>query len=252
MDGLRLRRLPAGERVGLTGVVLALLLGMWASLGHLVEHHGRRDGEAGMSLDDVRGAYHGVDRPSRLAAALRSGHPEELAQEERARLLAWLEGDRVSERYDDPDLGDDAPAEILDRGCVSCHARNPTDAARAALPLEYWDDVKALAFARRIDPAPREILLVSTHTHALSMALVTLAVLALVRATRWPGALRSLLSSGAGVGLAADLASWWLARDSGLFVWGVVAGGALWCAAIVAGALLTLLELWLPPRGGTR
>ena len=251
MERVRLRDLPAGMRAGLTGVALALLLGMWASMGHLVEHHQKRDGESGVSLDDVRGAYSGVHRPAPLAAVLQRGHPEGLAQVERESLLAWLAGERISERYDDPDLGDAAPAEVLERGCVTCHARQPADSAYKASPLEYWDDVKALAFERRMDPTPREILLLSTHTHALSMAVVTLGVLALAWATRWPLVLRSLLGVAAGLGLTVDLLSWWLARHHAGFVWGILAGGALWCAAVVAGLLLALLELWLPGREGT-
>jgi hypothetical protein len=252
MVDLRLRALSAPFRLGLTGIVLSLLLGVWASLEHLQEHHHNRDGEPGVSMDDLVGAYHGLDRPARLVVALEDGHPEELPAAERTILLDWLASGQVSEQYDALELGDSSPAEVLDRRCLDCHARQATegDGIGQELPLEYWDDVAKLAFSRSVEATPQEILITSLHTHALAMALVTLAALGLLLATRWPQALVGLVAAGAGVGLIVDLASQLLARGSELFVWGVALGGGLWGATTVAACLAVLLDLWLP--GGRR
>jgi hypothetical protein len=76
---------------------------------------------------------------------------------ERAALAKWLAGKRINEEYDSLDAGELAPAEILARRCVSCHARQPKDAAGAngvgaTLPLEFWDDVAKVAFEKKLDP----------------------------------------------------------------------------------------------------
>src|SRR5688500_5929355 len=140
MAASRLRALPASARLGLSGIVLSILLGLWARVEQLEEHHHNRDGASGVSLDDLTGAYHGLHRPAALAVALERGHPEDLPDAERRVLLDWLAGGKVSEQYDDLELGDSSPAEVLGRSCVGCHARTSQDAAAAALPLEYWDD----------------------------------------------------------------------------------------------------------------
>jgi hypothetical protein len=248
MGAFRLRALPALVRLGLTGVVLTLLLGVWASLQHVRDHHESRDETKGLTFDDLVGAYHGLDRPSRLVVALEGGHPQTLSAADRGLLLGWLRGDKVSEQYDALELGDASPAEVIDRSCLSCHARQATegDGIGASLPLEYWDDVAKVAFSRSVEATPPQIQITSLHTHALALAVVTLASIALLLGTRAPRALQSVLAALAGVGLLVDLASQLAARASELWVWGIVAGGAAWAVSTVLIAAVVLLDLWLP------
>lgn len=248
MAASRLRALPATARLGLSGIVLSIMLGLWASLEQLQEHHKNRDGEAGVSLDDLTGAYHGLHRPARLVVALERGHPENLPEADRRVLLDWLGGGKVSEQYDDLELGDASPAEVLGRSCVQCHARTSQDAAAAALPLEYWDDASRLAFSRSLDPTPPAILWTSLHTHATSLAVLSVAVLALAWATRWPCGLLGALACACGVALAVDLACQLLARHHASLVLGVALGGALWGIALGLACALVLLDLWLPAK----
>ena len=249
---LRLRELAFGARLGLSGVVVSLLIGITASLAYLQEHHQNRDGEPGVSLDDLRGAYHGIERPAPLARALERGHPEGLAAADRELLSRWLAGGRVSEAYDDLDLGDAAPAEVIQRACLACHSRRAEqgDGIGTRLPLEYWDDVEKQAFSRNIAATPREILVVTTHTHALALGTLTLAVILLVLATRAPALLKNALVLVAGIALATDLAAWWLSRSAAGFVLLVVAAGGCWAAAMVTGCFVVLADLWLPVRRG--
>lgn len=246
---MKLRELGLLARLGLTGLILVLAGGLLSSGAYVREHHAPRDQREGFSYDDLVGVYHGLESPSALLGALERGHPETLAADQRRTLVDWLNGERVSGDYDNLDLGDSSPAEILDRACLDCHSRNSDDALARALPLEYWDDVKALAYSYEVAPLPTEILLVTTHTHALSLGTLGLLICALGLATRFPQALVGLLVAGCGLGLAADLAGWWLARDSGGLVALIVAGGALF--ALCSGLLLVLalLDLWLPQRG---
>ncbi|TAJ17519.1 MAG: hypothetical protein EPO68_09410 [Planctomycetota bacterium] len=246
---LRLRALPFLVRVGLSGVVAALALGLWASLEHVREHHQNRDGQAGVSSTDLLGAYHGVSVPAPLVTALERGHPEALAPADRDALLAWLRGADVSQRYDDPDLGERAPAELLGRSCLACHARRATDGDGIGerVPLEYWDDVAKLAQAQELAATPRAILVTTTHTHALALGTLAVIVGALAWATRF-GKLRELVIAAMGIGLAADLASWWLVRESASWLWLLIGAGALYAASTALALVLVLAELWLPKR----
>ena len=233
----RLRSLPLALRAGLSGVVLALALGLWASLDHLRSAHEKRDEVAGFTLDDLVASYHGIHAPARLAEALQRGHPEGLAPAEREALLGWLASARVAEGYDDA-------AEILAARCTNCHARKAQDPG-SKLPLEYWDDVKPLAFARELPATPLEIVTTSLHAHASSMALLTLAVMALCWCTRWPAWLRGGGALVGGLALVADLGSWLLARESPAFVYVIAAAGALWALWMALALVLVFAELWL-------
>lgn len=245
-----LRDLPLGGRLALALLLLVNLGGFVASGLHMQGHYENRDERPGMSLDDIQGAYHGVRSRAPLLEAIEVEHPGELeggkplAEKQRRTLLDWLAGSRLSEDYDNLDLGQNAPAEILAASCVSCHSRNATDAAAKKLPLDYWDDVKKLAISREIAPTDLKILIASTHTHAIALATTTIVLALLMFLTGWPGALRGGLPLLAALGLSVDLAAWWLARDSAGFVYAIVAGGFVYVGAILLMTLAVLAELW--------
>jgi len=250
---LSLRELPLGARVGLSGVLLVLIGGFAASGAHLLEHHAGRDDEPGLSLDDLRGAYHGVRTPARMIVALEAGHPEDLPGGSRRALLEWLRGSRISEDYDNLDLGDAAPAEIVARRCKNCHARSAAegDGIGRSVPLEFWDDVKRFAFSRDIRPTPTSILAASTHTHALALGTLTIVVGALAWLTSWPRRLVHAALALFGLSLAIDVAAWWLARLDPIFVLVLAGAGAAYNGLAVLLLLGALVDLWRKTASGT-
>lgn len=251
MQTLRLRDLAFGARLALTLLVLVLGGGLAASGYHLYEHHQNRDEKPGVSLEDLEGAYHGVNTTAPLISALERKHPEELPEAERTLLLQWLRSSRISEDYDNFDLGDAAPSELIQRRCVECHSKNATkgDESSRKLPLDYWEGVKALAYSKQLTAVPVKVLAASTHAHALSLAVMSIVIGLLLLATRWPRALTSGLFACAALGLTADLASWWLAREWVAFVPVLVAAGFVYVASTALSLAALVLELWLPrPR----
>lgn len=249
-DSLRLRSLPLLGRLGLTCVLIVLLGGMITAGLHISNHHQNRDERAGLSMDDLIGAYHGIRTRAPLLTALERGHPEDLPEQQSAVLLNWLNSERISEDYDNLDLGMAAPAEIIAQQCLQCHARQATegDGIGETMPLEYWDDVAGLAFSRNIDPTSVEILTVSTHTHALGIGAVVAVASLLIFLTSWPKRVCGLLVCAAGLGLLLDVGGQWLARLHPVFVYGIVAGGILFGIATVILLLAVIFDLWLPAR----
>ncbi|MBK7877477.1 MAG: hypothetical protein IPJ77_17375 [Planctomycetes bacterium] len=181
---------------------------------------------------------------------LEGAHPGAITDAERKLLLAWLAGPRVSEDYDNPDLGDSAPSELLARRCLECHARAAVKGthADAKVSLEYWEDVKAVAFSTRIEPTPIKLLLASTHAHALALGSLSIVLGLLLCATRFSTRLTGALFGVAGVALLLDLAGWWLARESDAFVTLILAAGAAYAFATGLSIVLVVLDLWLPRR----
>jgi hypothetical protein len=246
----RLRDLGALARLGITCLCLVLLGGFAASVSHIYIHDHKRDERPGLTIDDIKGVYHGVQSRSPLLVALEAGHPDTTSPEERSALLAWLNGGRVNEEYDDFDKGDMAPAEIIARECVSCHNRAYTDPTGIGqrMPLDTWDAVRVVAYSRDIQPNSLAIVVNSTHTHALAIGTLCLIIAALGLGTRLPRMVVNPLIALMGVGLLADLAAWWITRLYADFAYVIIAGGAAFCIGSVLLLLLVIVDLWWPRR----
>jgi hypothetical protein len=247
---LKLRALPWSVRSAVALLMLVTAGGMAASWMHIFMHHSNRDEQPGLSYEDIAGAYHGVKVTAPLLRAVERGHPEGLPAAEREALAKWLKGTRVSEDYDNADLGEMAPVEIIARSCLTCHARSEESKHPIAkkYPLDYFDDVRKFAVSREIKPMEKRVLVMSTHTHALAMAPLTAMVAGLVLCTAWPGFLRRSAALLGCVGLAADVAGWWLARESEPLVWVVIIGGGIYSAAMTAMILMVLVDVLRPGR----
>ncbi|MBL1216383.1 MAG: hypothetical protein D8M59_02690 [Planctomycetes bacterium] len=251
-----LRRLNPLLKVGLLFVLLTFGLGLYASAKHLHGHHENRDGRAGFSMDDLIGAYHGLEKTAPLLRAIENGHPSELEgatalpEAEQQILLNWLHSDRISEGYDNLDLGDQSPAEIIYRSCVSCHAAGASegDGIGDEIPLEYWDEIKKVSFTTSVEPTGPEILTMSLHTHALGMGSLLAIVLILASGTSLPRGFIGLLGCFAGLGLFADLVSWLFAKESVAFVWLIGGGGAAFVSCTMLMMLMIIVDMWLPAK----
>lgn len=252
MGAFRLRTLGLGVRVGVSGAVVTILGGLAASGAHVVLHHQNRDDRPGLSVEDVRGVYHGVVAKAPLVTALERGHPEDLSKPDRDALISWLSGPRIIEDYDNLDLGDRAPNEILARSCISCHSRASTDAKARAVPLEFLDDVRKVSVSRDVRPMSMEILVTTTHTHALSLGVVFLAGAALAVMSAWPRKLVGPIVGVTGAALLVDLAGWWVARSVPEVVYALVAAGTLFLAGTSALYVMALAELWRPRSASER
>ncbi len=248
----RLRDLDPLPRLGLVCIVLTLLGGTLAAGTHLYLHQQNRDERPGLSIDDIKAHYHGISSPAPLLEALKNGHPETLDAGDRQTLIDWLEGDRVSADYDNLDLGDAAPSEIIADNCLACHSRSSTgENAAPAVPLDYFDDVEPLSISRDIRPVSVEILAASTHTHALALSALTLILCWLGLHTSWPRPIVGVLVALTGLGLLTDIASWWLTREWIGFAWAIAIGGGIFDTGAALLGLLVIADL-LMPRDTTR
>jgi hypothetical protein len=250
MTSFRLRQLGVGARLGVACLLIVMLGGLAASVAHIYFHHSKRDEKAGLSVDDVKGAYGGVNVPSKLIAALEGNHPPELPKDKRDALLKWLRSDKVNTDYDNLDLGDNAPVEIISKNCLSCHARKVADTHPIAktIPLDYFEDIKKLAYSKEINRVPLEILVVSSHTHMLTLAPLGLVGCGLLLATRWPRRFVGGCTAIVGVGLLGDMAGQWLARVDPNLIYLLFVGGGMYVGGLVLAIVATLAELVLPGR----
>ena len=244
----RLRSLGLLTRTGLVFLILTLLGGYIISGVVLKWEYENRDEREGLTMTDIVGAYHGVSSPSPLLESLKAGHPEELATSDRNALVEWLEGDRVSEDYDNLDLGDMAPSEIIAVSCLDCHTRGSQmgDGIGDRVPLDYFDDVQSIAISREIMPKNLKIVALSTHVHAPSLSMVLIVLTLLGSMTRWPSVLVGSLVAAGGIGLFLDIAGQWLARGEAFWAYAIVGGGFAMSMSVGLLGFLVIVDLVLP------
>ena len=244
---IRLHGLSNPLRIGITCLILILAGGYVASVCHMYTHYQNKDGQPGLSMDDIVGSFHGMNKPSRLWVAIQGSEREYIPTDEEYQALEkWLSGNRISEDYDSLELGDYAPAEIIALNCLKCHKRAAAEGEdeQADPPLEYWDDVKQVAFPKNLDPVPLEILATSTHTHALTMPLVALVTCLLFLGTAWPRGVRHSFVMLTFVALLLDLASWWLAREWVFFCHVLVVTGGVFGGLLALQLIGAFLDTW--------
>ncbi|MFH2000746.1 MAG: hypothetical protein ABIK28_13775 [Planctomycetota bacterium] len=247
MNPIRLHALSLPLRLAVTCLILILAGGLVASVFQMKHHYENKDELPGLSMDDIVGSFHGINKPARLVNAIETSMRGFIPTEEEYKALArWLTSDSVSAGYDSLDLGDYAPAEIIGLHCLDCHARGAGQGEGIGdrVPLEYWDDVKKVAFARNLDPVPLSILITSFHTHALTMPLIGLASALLFLAAGGPRGMRHTLILIGFLGLLVDFACWWLSRSDPLFCYGIVAGGAVFGSLVGIQLLAAFLSTW--------
>lgn len=239
-------------RFGIGVLVICLVGGYVVSGIFLQKHYENRDERPGISFTDIQGAYAGAVVPSRLRGAIEAGHPDGLPDADREALLSWLRSDTVVQDYENFDLGDAMPADIIAISCVECHARGATgEDAYPQLPLEYADDALLIAVSKEIKPKDEAIVIQSLHAHAPSMAACAIVLAILCAMTRWPRCLTGAVVSLAALGLLADLSGQWLARtEDPAWTWAIVVGGFFAAAGVGVMGFLALADAWLP--GGKR
>ncbi|MGQ0626807.1 MAG: hypothetical protein ACT4PL_01755 [Phycisphaerales bacterium] len=251
---LLLRNLSFLGKLGLSGLVLTLLMGLAASAQHIVDHYQNRDERPGLTRDDLVSAYSGLNAPAPIQQIVSNGHPGgvtiNLAEPAKDALTRWLASDRIAENYDNIDFADPTPRDILNTSCVSCHGQRSEDAKARANPLETWDQVKKHAFRRTIERTPDKVKAISTHTHALALGSLSIAVAALFLATGLPRLITGFFIALTGLALMADIAGWWLASYSSSWVSVIIVAGGCYNGGTVIMLLLILLLTWLPRRSG--
>lgn len=234
-------------RLGICVLIIVMLGGFIVSGIHMAKHYDRRDSRPGLTLDDITAAYHGINAPSPFIEALNNNHPPDLNAEDRKILLDWLASPRLEQTYDDLDLGDQAPAEIIAVSCLTCHARGATaEGAYPRLPLEYWDDVRAIAYSIDVQPNDRAIIIASLHAHAPSMAMILIVIGSLALLTRFPNWLTGSILTLSALGLLADMGGQWLAATNAAWVYAIVAGGFAYSAGTTLLGLFAIIGCWLP------
>lgn len=276
---LRLCRLPLYAKVTLTLFLALVGTGYLVAVLNIHMQHHLRDMTPGMSLDDLRAAYHGLDvavtgdlvLPSEMLREVLPGggmrkHLDKGGPKEIRALVSWLEDGAKEDDFDRPALYEtDAPSarQVIARRCVTCHRADGGDkadlpyAANATADPEYALVAKAAApvisqesQTMHISPPTVERLVLITHMHILSIPVFALIVTGLFMCTGWGPRFKLVLGPLPMLAIILDMAGWWLARPMAGFIYVIAGAGALFGASLGAQILLVFASLWFGKPAG--
>ncbi len=269
----RLCRLPLYAKVTLTLFLALVGAGYLVAVLNIHMQHHLRDMTPGMSLNDLRAAYHGLDVPVTSDLALPSEmlrevlpgggmrkHLDKGGPKEIRALVSWLEDGAKEEHFARPALYEaDGPSarEVIALRCVTCHRADGGD--KADLPYavsanadpQYVLVAKAAAPAisqesqtMHISPPTTERLVLITHMHILSIPVFALIVTGLFLCTGWGPRFKLILGPLPMLAIALDMLGWWLARPMAGFIYVIAVAGALFGASYGTQVLLVFFSLW--------
>ncbi len=275
---IRLAGLPLPAKITLTAFLALVGAGYLVAATKIHLWHNAADGVPGMSLDDLRAVYHGLEktvtaesRQTLVAPMLREVSPGGAMRKhlvkggeasERA-LIAWLKNGAKPETFDQAGLsgaGDPSAKEVIARRCVECHNADGGEeedvpyAANADAEPQYELVVRkalpplgpatAKAETRRIEPISVRELLHVTHAHMLAIPMFTLAIAMLFLMTGWRPGLKLIVTPLPMVATCVDVGCWWLARPFEPAVYGILVSGAVFGTVLGLQILCILGSLW--------
>jgi len=282
MGQTSLRDYSVPAKVMLTAFLMLVGAGYLVALFNIYEHHQDADLEPGLTLNDLRRVYHGLETeateevqavlPSPMLKMVSPGgkmrkNLEKGGQQDVETLISWLEEGGQREKFASEGAygaGTPSPQQVIARNCIRCHHADGGDAE----DVPYAPDPDTLPDFERVSakstpeagpttseagtvylaPEDRAELVQITHAHMLAIPVFVLIVGWLFLQTGFPGRVKLVLGPLPMLALCADFASWWLARPFEPFIYVIAAAGAVFGLSFSLQILCTAYWMWLAPR----
>lgn len=232
----RFSDISLSERILDSLFLLTIGLGYLFALTHLYFSHSSRDGQAGLSVNDVMIAYYGSHDHSRLGAAINGPmEPNLSSKADKLTILKWLQDGKSEDEY----IEKIAP--ILNRDCTTCH--NPE--TNHDLPdLTNYQSVLEVADAKG---ASLPALVKVSHIHLFGIAFILFLIGKIFILTEINPFLKRTIVSIPFVAMVIDISSWYITTIIPWFAYVVVTAGALLGLSMATQILVSLYQMWFYP-----
>jgi hypothetical protein len=236
---LHFQELPISRRILYTGTLLVLGLGYLFGLLYLYESDNNRDGEPGLSVQDIVVAYSGSRDGTVLESALRGPMSTMLDPTDMSTVFAWL-------REGSDELTYDAIIKpILDENCLACHdGSNPH--------LDNLDGYENVAEVTRQDTGADIFTLVRvSHIHLFGMTFIFF-LMGLIFSHSYlrPIWFKCVIMAAPFVCVVFDISSWYFTKLFSGFAYVVMFSGATMAFSFAVMWFTSMYQMWfykLPP-----
>ena len=278
-NSLRLSQLPLSAKLLLTLFLGIVGPGYLFGTANIMLQHQDADLEPGLTLDDLRRTFHGIEKTVTPDAEV-TVHSEMLKQvspdgEMREylenggdpairSLIGWLEAGAKEDGFAKagvPQAGDPSPQAVIKAHCIECHnadggdmedlpfAKTGEAEPEYALVMEAaepeFETHESGPQTLKLPPTSTKQLVQITHVHILSIPVFTLLVGLLFLMTGFSEKIKLVLGPLPMLAVVLDIGSWWAARFVEPFIYVIAASGAIFGAAFALQILAILASMWL-------
>ncbi len=225
--------LNSSRKVLYSCILLIFGLGYIFAMIHVYESHSGRDGEPGLSLADIKIAYRGDNKNTKLEAALNGAMRGMLPEKERNEIVKWARGGSKTDVYQN------TVKPILETRCYICHnGRNPH------LPnLSEIDTLKSLSETDHGMSLNTLVKVSHIHLFGLTFIFGFMGLIFSHTYTRhlW---LKNTIIIIPFAAIVLDVASWYLTKVSDMFSFTVIAGGAFMGMSFAYQWAVSMYQMW--------
>lgn len=231
----RFSDVSVSERILDTMFLITIGIGYLFALLNLYYTHQGRDGEPGLSVQDVMIAYYGSHNQTRLGAAINGpmepNLPNLAAKNE---ILDWIRHGAQEEEFHEK------IEPILQENCVVCHS------AESGMSIPHFDSYENVSKLTTTDTGATIPALVRvSHINLFGIAFILFFVGRIFILCEVPVMLKRIVVAVPFVFLLLDISSWYITKLIPEFAYVVVMAGGLVGITFAFQLLVSIYQMWL-------
>jgi len=230
----RFQDASVSEKILDTMFLLTIGLGYLFALTHLYFSHQGRDGQPGLSVEDVRIAYYGKQNQTRLGTALQGPMSDRANTADKQVIFDWLEHGSSKDEFDAK------VAPILANNCTMCHS---AESGMKILPLSNYDEV--MVVAETDHGASVQSLVRVSHIHLFGISFILFFLGRIFLLCEMKPMIKRVTVAIPFIAMLLDILSWYITKAIPGFAYVVVLAGALMGISMAMQIFVSLYQMWL-------
>jgi hypothetical protein len=214
--------------------LLTIGLGYLFALGHMYYSHEGRDGQPGLSVEDIKIAYYGEHQQTRLGAALNGSMAGNLEfPEQKEIIFKWIKNGT------DVDEFNANVAPIMNENCVMCHS---SESGMGLPSLTNYEEVMKLTHSDT--GASIQSLVRVSHIHLFGIAFILFFVGRIFILCEMPPIVKRVMVIVPFIAILLDILSWYATKIIPGFSYVVIASGGLMGLSLAGQILMSIYQMW--------
>jgi len=230
----RFTDLSVSERMLFTIFLITIGIGYLFALAHTYYSHANRDGEPGLSVEDIKIAYYGKSDITRLGAGLNAGMADNLEfPSQKDVIFKWIEDGSDETTFNNK------IAPILNENCIGCHS---VESGMGLPPFTSYEKVRELT---KMDTGVSVKTLVRvSHIHMFGIAFILFFVGRIFVLSEIPVTLKRVMVIVPFLAILLDILSWYITKIIPDFAYVVILSGGVMGISLAAQILISIYQMW--------